>query len=131
MITHNIQFHDKMRKKSLNICFLELLEEFRRNSKTSSNLTMVNETSMFELSRFDSMEISRKVHSYRTIMFRVEPRYPEDTFHMALISYKMIRVKQKCVLEHMRNVQNQAPITKTCLFKYIEIFTSKQLKTFR
>ena len=31
-------FHDKKKeKKSLNICFLELLEEFRRNSKTSSN----------------------------------------------------------------------------------------------
>ena len=25
---HNIQFHDRIRKKSLNICFLELLEEF-------------------------------------------------------------------------------------------------------
>ena len=26
MSTHNIQFHDKIRKKSLNICFLELLD---------------------------------------------------------------------------------------------------------
>ena len=26
MSTHDIQFHDKIRKKSLNICFLELLE---------------------------------------------------------------------------------------------------------
>ena len=32
MGTHNIQFHDKIRI-SLNICFLELLEEFRRDSK--------------------------------------------------------------------------------------------------
>ena len=31
MSTHNIQFHDKIRKKSLNICFLELLEEFCRD----------------------------------------------------------------------------------------------------
>ena len=35
MSTHNIQFHDK--KISLNICFLELSEEFRRDSKPSSN----------------------------------------------------------------------------------------------
>ena len=31
MSTHNIQFHDKIRKKSLHICFLELLEEFCRD----------------------------------------------------------------------------------------------------
>ena len=37
MSTHNIQFHDKIIKKSLNICFLELSEEFRRGPKTSSN----------------------------------------------------------------------------------------------
>ena len=36
MSTNNIQFHDK-KEKSLNICFLELSEEFRRDSKTSSN----------------------------------------------------------------------------------------------
>ena len=35
MNTHYIQFHDKIRK--LNICFLELSEDFRRDSKTSSN----------------------------------------------------------------------------------------------
>ena len=33
MSTHNIQFHDKIRKKSLNICFLELLEEFCREKR--------------------------------------------------------------------------------------------------
>ena len=37
MSTHHIQFHDKIKKKSLNICFLELLEEFRRYLKTSSD----------------------------------------------------------------------------------------------
>ena len=31
MSTHNIQFHDKIRKKSLNMCFLEVLEEFCRD----------------------------------------------------------------------------------------------------
>ena len=35
MSTHNIQFHDK--KISLNICFLDLGEEFHRDSKMSSN----------------------------------------------------------------------------------------------
>ena len=40
MNTHNIHFHDKIRqfpKISLTICFLELSEEFPRDSKTSSN----------------------------------------------------------------------------------------------
>ena len=32
MSTHNIQFHDKIRK-CLSICFLKLSEEFRRDSK--------------------------------------------------------------------------------------------------
>ena len=36
MSTHNIQFNDKVRI-SLNIYFLQLLEEFRRDSKMSSN----------------------------------------------------------------------------------------------
>ena len=31
MSTHNIQFHDEIRKKSVNICFLELLEKFGRD----------------------------------------------------------------------------------------------------
>ena len=31
MSTHNIQFHDKIRKKSLTVGFLELLEEFCRD----------------------------------------------------------------------------------------------------
>ena len=37
MSTHNIQFHDKIRKKSLKVSFLELLEEFCRDRKKSSN----------------------------------------------------------------------------------------------
>ena len=40
MSTHNIQFHDKIRKfplKSQNICFLEPSEEFPRDLKRSSN----------------------------------------------------------------------------------------------
>ena len=37
MSTHNINFHDKIKKKSLNMCLLELSEEFRRDSKTSSD----------------------------------------------------------------------------------------------
>ena len=37
MSTHNIQFHDKIRKITKNICFLGLVEGFRRDSKMSSN----------------------------------------------------------------------------------------------
>ena len=41
----NINFHDK--KISLNIPFLELSEEFSRDSKISLNSAMVNDPSMF------------------------------------------------------------------------------------
>ena len=37
MSTHNIQFMIKKMKILLNICFLELSEEFRRDSKISLN----------------------------------------------------------------------------------------------
>ena len=37
MSTHNIQFHDYVRKKSLTICFLEIFKEFCRDWKKSSN----------------------------------------------------------------------------------------------
>ena len=36
MSTHNKQFHDEI-KKSLNVCYLQQSEEFRKDSKTSSN----------------------------------------------------------------------------------------------
>ena len=37
MSKDDIQFYDKLEKYSLNICFLELSEEFRRDSNASSN----------------------------------------------------------------------------------------------
>ena len=37
MSTHNIQFHDKIRKFPIIFVFNELSEEFHRDSKTSSN----------------------------------------------------------------------------------------------
>ena len=41
IMIHNIHFHDKLRNKihkmSLNICFLELSEEFPKDFKTSLN----------------------------------------------------------------------------------------------
>ena len=43
MSTHNIQFHDKKRK-SLNICFLELLEGLKKEFESST----VTEPSGFE-----------------------------------------------------------------------------------
>ena len=39
---HNVYFHDKIRKnKSLNICFLDLSEDFRWDSKTSYGTRVV------------------------------------------------------------------------------------------
>ena len=38
MSTHNIQFHDKIRKKILNICFPELLEGFVGTEKRVRNI---------------------------------------------------------------------------------------------
>ena len=55
MSTHNIQFYDK--KISLNICFLELSEELRRDSKNEFKLAMVNEPSVFEISRLDCTKL--------------------------------------------------------------------------
>ena len=51
MSTHNTQFHDKI--KFLLVFVFELSGEFRRDSKNEFELTMVNESSMFELLRFD------------------------------------------------------------------------------
>ena len=48
MSTHNIQFHDKIRKKSHTICFLELLEGFCRDCKKEFKSSRVNEPSGFE-----------------------------------------------------------------------------------
>ena len=47
MSTHNIQFHDKRRKTSLNICFLEYLEEFLYGLKHEFELAMIIEPSVF------------------------------------------------------------------------------------
>ena len=53
MSTLNIQFHDKIKKKFLYICFLKLSKEFHRASKYEFELAMVNEPSVFEPSRFN------------------------------------------------------------------------------
>ena len=73
MRTHNIQFHNKIRKTSLYTCtcFLELSKEFRVDSKNEFELAMVNEPSVFEVLCFDCTlelhqtkgEVSRKYHS--------------------------------------------------------------------
>ena len=51
MSIYNIQFYDK--KISVDICFLGLSEEFRRDFKTEFELSKKNEPSVFELLRFD------------------------------------------------------------------------------
>ena len=56
MSTHNIQFHDNIRKKSLNMCFLMLLEEYCRDSKNEFELAMIK-SSVFELLRFDCTSV--------------------------------------------------------------------------
>ena len=48
--TQQYNFMINIKKNSLNICFLELLEEIPRESKMS--LAMVNESMVFELLRF-------------------------------------------------------------------------------
>ena len=59
MSTHNIQFHDKIRKNPLIIRFLELSEEISYGLKNVFELAMVNEPSMFELLWFDCIKKSR------------------------------------------------------------------------
>ena len=53
MSTHNIHLHDKTCKMFLNICFLEISEEFCRDSKNKYKFAMVNKPSVSELLRFD------------------------------------------------------------------------------
>ena len=61
MSTQNIHFHDKTRnfpKISLNICFLQLSEEFPRDSKNEFESANVNEPSVFEPSKFYCIRIN-------------------------------------------------------------------------
>ena len=54
MSKHNLLFHDKvgqLPKISLNICFLDLSEEFIRDSERLQ-ISQVNESSVFESKRF-------------------------------------------------------------------------------
>ena len=52
MSTHNIQFHDKIRKLPEIFVFLSYRKNFLR-LKNEFELAMVNEPSVFEPSRFD------------------------------------------------------------------------------
>ena len=49
MSTLNIHFRDIRRKKK---CFVELLEEYPRDSKSEFELTVVNKPSVFESLKF-------------------------------------------------------------------------------
>ena len=52
MCTHNIHFHDKIRKISLNTCIIELSEGFLKDSKMSFYTAMANQPSVFEFLKF-------------------------------------------------------------------------------
>ena len=55
MSSHNVHFHNKIRKISkisLDICFLELSEAFSWGLKNEFELAMINESSVFDLLRF-------------------------------------------------------------------------------
>ena len=59
MSTHNIQFHDKIKKKkNPNIYFLERSVEFRRESKTDFESSQVNEPSVFVIEDLLYLEIN-------------------------------------------------------------------------
>ena len=66
MSTHNIQFNDKIRQKSLNICFLELLEELCRDWKKEFESSTVNEPSVFEPLRLYCIVNSKTVLEFKT-----------------------------------------------------------------
>ena len=55
MNSHNIKFHDKIKKMSSNICIMEL---FHLDSKTGSN-----EPSVFKLLRLDCILVQKRAIS--------------------------------------------------------------------
>ena len=57
MSTHNIQFHDQIRKFPWIFVFLSYRENFVGTQKNEFALAMVNEPSAFELLRFDCVII--------------------------------------------------------------------------
>ena len=63
----------ELKKKSLNICFLELSEEIRWDSKTSE-LAMVNEPSVFELLRVDCSLIESSENVTQTFSIQITER---------------------------------------------------------
>ena len=70
MSTYNIQFHDKIRKTSLNICFLQLLEEFCRDWKKEFQSPTVNEPSLFKQLRLYCIFITK------TWLYNFDPLEP-------------------------------------------------------
>ena len=52
MSTHNIQFHDKIRKFPFIFVFLRAIRKISLGLKNEFELAMVNEPSVFELLRF-------------------------------------------------------------------------------
>ena len=63
MSIHNIHFLDKenVHKLYLNICFLELSEEFPRDSKNEFESATVNEPSVFESLRFYCIKFTKNI----------------------------------------------------------------------
>ena len=82
MSTHNIHFHDKIRKKvpklSQNICFLELLEEFPVYSKT------VNEPLVFKLFNMSKCASYSRAFCHESLLLWalvIRYRDPGQTIH--------------------------------------------------
>ena len=70
MSTYNIHFLDKIGKIpkiSLNICFLELLEEFPRGVKNKFELAIVNKSSVFKSLGFTVKNFQKSVYYKKLI----------------------------------------------------------------
>ena len=62
MSTTNTQYHDEIRKNSLNICFLSYWQNYVGTKKKQDQISHVNEPSVFKLLRFDCIFLILKKH---------------------------------------------------------------------
>ena len=81
MSTHSVQFHDKLlRKKSLNICFVELLDEFRVRAieirlYIQSNFNSSNTVGLFTMANSNSI-----LRFYKILPLALDNKYSGKIF---------------------------------------------------
>ena len=121
MRTHNIRFHDKIRKTSLNICFLELLDKFCRDWKEFESSTL-NEASVFEpLSLYCSIcawsrikqknpffwDNTGKLHYKVVVILSLSTEHGRNSPLTEILNTKALKISQLVLMTEMDVVVSQ------------------------